>query len=118
MKEGDTMNFYDKVHGLVKDLKETPEYTNYILVKEKVKNDRELCEKIKEFKEDQRKEQMKYINGEKIVEDIQQELQQKYSIIIRNPLAVEFFQAEIKLDVLLADVQKILSEGLKDAIDF
>ena len=46
------------------------------------------------------------------------ELQQEYSLIIQSPLAVEFFQAEIKLDVLLADMQKILGEGLKDIVEF
>lgn len=112
------MNFYDKVHGLVRELKDTPEYQNYIMLKEKVKKDEELSAKIKDFKEAQRKEQMKYINGEQMKEETKQELQQKYSLIIQSPLAVEFFQAEIKLDVLLADLQKILSEGLKDVLEF
>lgn len=112
------MNFYDKVHNLVRELKDTPEYKNYIMLKEKVKKDEELSSKIKDFKETQRKEQMKYIGGDKMDDNTKQELQQKYSLIIRNPLAVEFFQAEIKLDVLLADLQKILGEGLKDVLDF
>ena len=97
------MNFYDEVHELVRKLKDTPEYANYIMLKEKIKKDSELFKKIKEFKEEQRKEHVKYINGEEMKEDRKQELQQKYSLIIRSPLAVEFFQAEIKLDVLLAD---------------
>ena len=112
------MNFYDKVHNLVRELKDTPEYKNYIMLKEKVKKDDELCTKVKEFKEAQRKEQMKYISGDKMDDNTKQELQQKYSLIIQSPLAVEFFQAEIKLDVLLADMQKILGEGLKDVLDF
>ena len=112
------MNFYDKVHNLVRELKDTPEYKNYVMLKEKVKKDEELCAKIKEFKELQRKEQMKYIGGEKIDENVKNELQQKYSLIIQSPLAVEFFQSEIKLDVLLADLQKILGEGLKDVLEF
>ena len=51
-------------------------------------------------------------------ETVKNELQQQYSLIIQNPVAVEFFQAEIKLDVLLADMQKILGEGLKDVVEF
>ena len=111
------MNIYDKVHSLVKEIKDTPEYTNYIMIKEKVRKDADLYAKMKELKEEQKKEQIKYINGESISEETKKELQQKYSIIIRNPLAVEFYQAEISLDVLLADVQKILAEGLNDAIE-
>ena len=112
------MNFYDKIHTLVRDLKDTPEYTNYMALKEKIKSDIELAERIRRFRVRQREEQMKHINGVVMDEAIKNELQQEYSLIIQNPLAVEFFQAEIKLDVLLADMQKILGEGLQDVIEF
>ena len=56
------MNFYDKIHALVRDLKDTPEYVNYIAVKEKVKADANLSEKIKNFREHQRAEQLKNVN--------------------------------------------------------
>lgn len=112
------MNFYDKIHALVKDLKDTPEYVNYMAIKSKVKSDVQLAEKIRSFRERQRAEQLKYINGTQMDEATKNDLQQQYSLIIQNPLAVEFFQAEIKLDVLLADMQKILGEGLKDVVEF
>lgn len=112
------MNFYDKIHTLVKDLKDTPEYVNYMTIKEKVKADAELSERIKNFKERQRVEQLKYINGNQMNDETKNELQQQYSLLIQSPLAVEFFQSEIKLDVLLADMQKILAEGLKDVVEF
>jgi cell fate (sporulation/competence/biofilm development) regulator YlbF (YheA/YmcA/DUF963 family) len=112
------MNFYDNVHALVRDLKKTPEYSNYMALKEKVKADAKLSEGIKEFKEIQRMEQLKYINGNAMDEKVKQDLQQKYSLLIQNPLVVEFFQDEIKLDVLIADMQKILGDGLKEVLDF
>ena len=112
------MNFYDKVHDLVRYLRDTEEYKNYINLKEKIKTDSKLSEKIMDFKQSQRQEQIKYINGEKISEEAKNEMQQKYSLIIQSPLAVEFFQAEIKLDVLLADMQKIIGEGIKEIIEF
>ena len=112
------MNFYDKIHALVKDLKETPEYVNYMAVKSKVKADEKLNGMIKSFKERQREEHIKYLNGQQLDEQAKNDLQQQYSLIIQNPIAVEFFQAEIKLDVLLADLQKILSEGFKDIVEF
>jgi len=112
------MNFYDKIHALVRDLKDTPEYTNYMALKTKVKADNELSEKIKKFRARQREEQMKQISGTAMDKTVKNELQQEYSLIIQSPLAVEFFQAEIKLDVLLADMQKILGEGLQDVIEF
>lgn len=112
------MNFYDKIHELVKDLKDTPEYTNYMAVKAKIKEDEKLSEMIKSFKERQRQEQLKLINGTQMDESTKSELQQQYSLIIQSPIAAEFFQAEITLDVLLADMQKIIGEGLKDIVEF
>lgn len=112
------MNFYDKIHELVKCLKDTPEYTNYIQIKAKVKQDEELKNKILEFKKRQTEEQVKYINGKEMDDATKQEMQQMYSLIIQNPLAVDFFQAEIKLDVILADMQKIIAEGVKEIVEF
>lgn len=112
------MNFYDKVHELVKCLKDTPEYSNYIKIKQKVKQDEELSEKIQEFRKRQSAEQVKYINGKEMDENTKKEMQQMYSLIIQNPLAVEFFQAEIKLDVMLADMQKIIGDGIKEIVEF
>ena len=45
------MNFYDKVHELVRNLKLTNEYQKYVELKKKVKQDNVLSEKIKVFKE-------------------------------------------------------------------
>lgn len=117
-KGEDNMNFYDKIHELVKSLKETEEYKTYIKIKEEIKQDVQLSEKIKEFREEQRQSQMKYISGEELSEESKQEMQQMYSILIQNPKVVEFFQAEIKLDVMLADMQKIIGEGMKEIVDF
>lgn len=112
------MNFYDKIHELVKCLKDTPEYSNYIKVKQRVKQDKELSDKIQEFRKRQADEQVKYINGKEMDDSTKKEMQQMYSLIIQNPLAVEFFQAEIKLDVMLADMQKIIGEGIKEIVEF
>ncbi|MBR6641667.1 MAG: YlbF family regulator, partial [Clostridia bacterium] len=43
---------------------------------------------------------------------------QLYSLIIQSPLGAEFFQAEIRLNVLLADMQKIINDGMKDILEF
>lgn len=112
------MNFYDKIHELVKSLKETEEYKNYMDLKSKVKENVELSENIKEFRDKQRTEQMKYISGTEIDEQTKQDMQQAYSLLIQNPLAIEFFQAEVKLDVILADMQKIIGESLQDVVEF
>lgn len=112
------MNFYDKVHELVRNLKTTNEYKKYIELKEMVKQDEKLSEKIKQFREKQMSYQKEYLAGKDMDDNAKQEMQQLYSVIIQSPVAVEFFQAEIALDVMLADMQKIIGEGIKDALEF
>jgi cell fate (sporulation/competence/biofilm development) regulator YlbF (YheA/YmcA/DUF963 family) len=73
---------------------------------------------IKEFKEKQRQQQLRYIEGTKPTEAEQQYMQNLYSIIIQNADGAKFFESEIRLNVLLADIQKILTEGIKDVLEF
>ena len=112
------MNFYDKVHEMIRCLKDTPEYKEYIKLKAEVKANKELSDKIVAFREAQRAEQMKYIKGEEMNEETKTKLSQMYSEIISNEVGVRFFQSEIKLDVMLADMQKIISEGIQDVVEF
>ena len=112
------MNFYDKVYELVRDLKTTNEYKKYVELKAKVKADSALSEKIKAFREKQMAYQKEYLAGKEMDATSKQEMQQLYSLIIQSPVAAEFFQAEIALDVMLADMQKIIGEGIKDALEY
>lgn len=111
------MNFYDKAHELMKAFKESAEYKNYMETKEKLKQKPELTEKLKEFKVKQREEQLKYISGQETTEETKQEMQHLYSILVQNEEAIKFFEAEIRLDVMLTDMQKIINETLKDVVE-
>ena len=111
------MNFYDKVHELVRNFKETEEYKKYMDLKKRVKEDVSLKEKIDTFRTQQMEYQKQYINGTPMSEQSKEEMQQLYSLIIQSELGAEFFQAEIRLNVLLADMQKIINDGMKDVIE-
>jgi cell fate (sporulation/competence/biofilm development) regulator YlbF (YheA/YmcA/DUF963 family) len=111
------MNFYDKVHDLVRCLKNTDEYKEYIKLKEQVNADSVLSGKIREFKVKQREQQMKYMSGQQMDEQTRKNMEESYKDIISSELGLKFFQAEIKLDVMLADMQKILAEGMQDIVE-
>lgn len=112
------MNFYDKVHELVRAFKATDEYLKYIDVKSSVKSNEQLYKALQEFKEEQRKTQMEYISTNKMNEESQLKLQKSYEELIKNEDVRKLFEYEIKLDVLLADMQKIIGEGIKELIEF
>jgi cell fate (sporulation/competence/biofilm development) regulator YlbF (YheA/YmcA/DUF963 family) len=112
------MNFYDKVHELVRFFKETEEYKQFIELKTQIKKDEKTYLMLKDFKDKQNKYQMEYINTGKINKENQDEMENLYSIIIQKEELRKLFEIEMKLNVLLADMQKIFGEGVKEIIEF
>lgn len=112
------MNFYDKIHELVRSFKDTEEYKKYMELKEYIKKDVKTYNMLKEFKVKQKENQIQYINTGKLNESKQIELQNMYATLVRNAQVKEIFDYEIKLDILLADMQKIVAEGIKEIVEF
>lgn len=112
------MNFYDKVHELVRCFKETDEYKTYMNLKKEIKEDGKYSKMLKDFKEKQTKMQMGYIESGKMDELTQKDLENTYSLLIQSETVRNFLESEIRLNVLLADMQKIIGEGLKDIVEF
>ncbi len=111
------MNFYDKVHEMVRALKDTEEYKKYIEIKKIVSENADKKNMLKDFKTKQREAQIVYINKGKPSEEIQKDLENLYSILIQDENIRKMFECEMKLDIMLADMQKIVAEGIKDIID-
>lgn len=112
------MNFHDKAHELVKAFKETEEYKTYITLKEEIKQDEKSFNMLKDFKDKQRNYQIEYMNSGVMNETTKSELENLYSIIIQNEKARKLLESEMRLDILLADMQKILAEGVKEIVEF
>lgn len=112
------MNFYDKVHEMIRAFKETEEFKEYMKLKEKLNEDKEAYDKLKEFKEKQKNYQLQYIDGKQQNEEDLNEMQNIYSIVIQNETSRKLLEIEMKINVMLADMQKIIGDALKDIIDF
>lgn len=112
------MNFHDKVHELVRAFKETQEYKAYMELKEEIKKDEKTANMVKDFKERQKTYQMEYINTGVVNESKKSELENLYSIVIQNEKARKLLESEMRLDILLADMQKILADGVKEIVEF
>lgn len=111
------MNVYDKTHELAKELKGCPEYTQYKVIKEKVYADQDLKEKVKKFDQLRYEMQLLTIQGEKQNEAKMQELQKMYEELMQNNDVKEYFDKEIRFNVMLADVNKIIGDAVKDVLN-
>ena len=112
------MNFYDKIHEMVRALKQTNEFTQYMKLKEELKKDEKAYNMLKDFKDKQKKYQMEYIDGKDQNDKEISEMQNLYSLVIQNDVSRKLLENEMKINVMLADMQKIIGDALKDIIDF
>lgn len=112
------MNFYDKAHELTRALKETNEYKEYIQLKKELKTNEEKYKMVKDFKDQQRNHQVKYINGQEVTKEELEHMQNLYSILIQDEKIRKLLECEMKIDVFLADMQKIVGEAVKEIAEF
>ena len=111
------MNPYDKVHELVRAMKESDEAKEYIAIKEEIYKDEKSKELIKEFREKQMEIQSLLMQGKEAEAEKMEKLQNLYQILASHGRIKEFFDKEVKVDVMLSDIYKIISEGLKNIIE-
>ena len=112
------MNFYDKVHEMVRAFKDTTEFREYVELKNKLNEEKDAYDRLKDFKERQKNYQMEYIDGKEQSKEKLDEMQNLYSIVIQNETSRKLLENEMKINVMLADMQKIIGDALKDIVDF
>lgn len=110
------MEVYDKTHELAKAIKESSEYKEYKEVKKIVYDDLRLKDKVDEFEKIRYEEQLLAIQGEKQDEAKMQKLQELYAILIKEPEVKNFFDKQVRFNVMIADVNKIIGEAIKDVL--
>lgn len=104
------MNVYDAARGLSEAIKKSEEFKQYNLAKEKVSGNSELVDMINDFHGKQMELQTKQMLGQDIDVDFTAKVQELYGIMMTNPLAAEYLQAELRFSLMINDVYKILSE--------
>ena len=110
------MYVYDKANELARSLKESKEYLEYKKIKEEVKSIPEMKEKIDEFEKIRYETQLLTIQGEEQNEEKMNKLKELYQILMQNPKVKEYFDVEVRFNVMLADANKIIGEAVKDVL--
>lgn len=110
------MNVYDKAHELAKALTESKEYQEYRSLKEKLYSNPEQKAKIEEFEKIRYDAQVLAIQEGKQNEEKMQKLQELYKILVENKDVKDFFDKQVFFNVMLADINKIIGEAVKDVL--
>ncbi|HHX13636.1 MAG TPA: YlbF family regulator [Clostridiales bacterium] len=107
------VNVYDEAHALARALKESPEYKHYVEVKTKVSANPELSEMINDFRDKQMQLQAQQMLGQEAAPEMLEQVQSLYEIVLKDPLAAQFMQAEYAFTRVVGDVYGILGEVVK-----
>lgn len=110
------MNIYDTANRLASEIKSSEEYSNYKMAREVLNLKPELKEEISKFEQARYEVQIEQMQTGKINEEKMKNMQEIYSRIIEIDEIKKYFEAEIKFNVILADVNKIISDAVKDLV--
>lgn len=106
------MNVYDQAHNLAKAIKESEEFKQYEETKKTVDANPELAQMLADFQGKQMELQTKQMMGEEMGEEMMESIQNLYAIIMKDPVAAEHMQNEMRFSLMMNDVYKILGEAM------
>jgi len=110
------MNVYDTANKLASEIRNSQEYLDYKNIKEELNQNPEIKKKLEEFEKARYEVQLESIKGEEQEKAKLEETQKIYIELVQNDLAKKYFETELKFNVLLADVNKIIAESVQDVL--
>ena len=110
------MNIYDTANKLSAEIKSSEEYANYKMAREVINLRPDLKEEIAKFEQLRYEVQINQMQTGKIDEEKMKQIQEIYTRIIEIDEIKKYFDAELKFNVLLADVNKIIGDAVKDLV--
>ncbi len=110
------MNVYDTANKLAAEIKNSAEYLEYKKAKQDLESNAELKAKVDEFEKTRYEVQVLAMQGKEVEEEKNKKLQEMYTILIQNKEIKEYFDLEVKFNVLIADVNKIIAEAVQDLL--
>lgn len=110
------MIVYDTANRLASEIKQSEEYANYKMAKQAINLNSELKKQMDEFEKLRYETQISAMQTGKTDEEKFKKVQELYSKLIENEEAKRYFDAETKFNIIIADVNRIIGEAIKDVM--
>ena len=110
------MNVYDTANKLAEEIKQSEEFIIYQMAKQAINLNFELKSKIEEFEKARYDAQIIAIQTGKDDENKMRHVQELYGELIQNQEASKYFDAEMKFNIMIADVIKIIANSIQRLI--
>lgn len=108
------MNIYDTANRLAQEIKQSEEYVNYKMAKQAINLNNDLKNKIQQFEMIRYEVQIEQMQTGKENEEKMQKMKDLYAELITIDEAKKYFEAETKFNIVIADVNKIIGEAIRD----
>ena len=110
------MNVYDTANRLAGEIKESEEYMNYKMARQALALNPDLKKKIGDFEVARYDAQLTQMQTGKEDEEKTNKMKELYAELIQIDDAKKYFDAEMKFNILLTDVNKIIGEAVRDVM--
>ena len=108
------MNVYDTANKLAKEIRESEEYKSYKKLKDEIMSNPTSKKKIEEFEQLRYEVQLTQYTGENRDEEKTKKLEEMYAMLVQDEQIKNYFDLEVKFNVMIADVNKIIAEAIID----
>ena len=110
------MNVYDTANKLAKEIRESEEYKSYKKLKDEIMSNPTSKKKIEEFEQLRYEVQLTQYTGENRDEEKTKKLEEMYAMLVQDEQIKNYFDLEVKFNVMIADVNKIIEEAIRDVL--
>ncbi|WP_206922375.1 YlbF family regulator [Alicyclobacillus suci] len=108
------MNPHDKAHELIRAIRESDAFLRAKKAKQSIEQDESIKRMVQDFKRRQFQLQAKQMMGQSVSDEEMSQMQKLSDVIGLNMDARTYLQADMELQVLVMDVQKLLSDLLNE----
>lgn len=106
------MAVYDKAYELARELKQSPEYKEYQKAKREIEGNESALSLLKQYRRQQLMLQGAAVTGTEPDEDLKAEFAKTQELVSMHGPIQRFLQAEERVLVMIADIQRILNDAL------
>lgn len=110
------MQVYDTANRLAQEIRDSEEYKSYKKLKDAIQTNPEQKQKVEEFEKLRYDVQLMAYTGEEKNEEKNKKLEEMYATLVQNKDIKEYFDLEVKFNIMIADVNKIIAEAIKDVL--
>jgi len=110
------MNVYDTANRLATEIKSSEEYKGYKQLKNILMNNEATKKKIEDFERLRYEVQLMQYTGEEKNEEKTKKLEEMYMVLVQDKQIKDYFDLEVKFNIMIADVNKIIAEAIKDVL--